>query len=31
VSVRAPFEIGGQQVPAGTRVLVDLPVSKLSK
>jgi predicted deacylase len=30
VSVRAPFEIGGQQVPAGTRVLVDLPVSKLS-
>jgi predicted deacylase len=30
VSVRAPFEIGGQQVSAGTRALVDLPVSKLS-
>jgi predicted deacylase len=30
VSARAPFEIGGQQVPAGTRTLVDLPVSKLS-
>lgn len=30
MSTRAPFEIGGQQVPAGTRALVDLPVSKLS-
>ena len=30
VSMRAPFEIGGQQVPAGARALVDLPVSKLS-
>lgn len=30
MSTRAPFEIGGQQVAAGTRALVDLPVSKLS-
>ena len=30
MTTRAPFEIGGQQVPAGTRALVDLPVSKLS-
>lgn len=30
VSTRAPFEIGGQQVAAGTHALVDLPVSKLS-
>jgi predicted deacylase len=28
--VRNPFEIGGHQVPAGERALVDLPVSKLS-
>lgn len=30
MSVRAPFEISGQKVAAGTRALVDLPVSKLS-
>ena len=30
MTTRAPFEIGGQQVPAGSRLLVDLPVSKLS-
>ncbi len=28
--MRAAFEIGGHSVPAGTRVLVDLPVSMLS-
>ena len=28
--MRAAFEIGGESVPAGTRRLVDLPVSKLS-
>lgn len=30
MTTRAPFEIGGQQIPAGARALVDLPVSKLS-
>lgn len=28
--MRGAFEIGGHSVPAGTRMLVDLPVSKLS-
>jgi predicted deacylase len=28
--MQAAFEIGGEKVPAGTRKLVDLPVSKLS-
>ncbi len=28
--MRAAFEIGGESIPAGTRKLVDLPVSKLS-
>ncbi len=28
--LRSPFKIGSEEVPPGTRRLVDLPVSKLS-